>query len=272
MIVDSGGGLVWFKPVPRYDLASDFRVQTYHGKPVLTWWQGYFGAGVGSGDDVINDTAYHQIAVVRAGNGLSADLHEFEITPQRDGVGRRGVPGPLERVVDPPVDARGRVQLRRPGDRHHDRARPVPVGQPRPHPAERHLHAFPPNPERRSTTSTSTRSTRTATATSSSRRARPQRSTRSTTRPARSSGRSAASTRPSSSEPARRRPSSTTFRPLDERQPYVPAFDNGAGLYNVHRQSRALILGVDVKHKTVRKIGEFDHSPPLLASFEGNVQ
>ena len=82
MIVDSGGGLVWFKPVPRYDLASDFRVQTYEGKPVLTWWQGYFGAGVGSGVDVINDTAYRQIAVVRAGNGLSADLHEFKLTPR----------------------------------------------------------------------------------------------------------------------------------------------------------------------------------------------
>jgi hypothetical protein len=50
------------------------------------------------------------------------------------------------------------------------------------------------------------------------------------------------------------------------------AFDNGAGLYNAHSQSRGVILGVDVRHKTVRKLGEFDHSPRLLASFEGNVQ
>ena len=80
MIVDSGGGLVWFKPVPRYDLASDFRVQTYEGEPVLV--AGVVRPGVGSGVDVIDDTAYRQIAVVRAGNGLSADLHEFKLTQQ----------------------------------------------------------------------------------------------------------------------------------------------------------------------------------------------
>ena len=31
---------------------------------------------------VIDDTSYNQIAVVRAGNGYQADLHEFQITPQ----------------------------------------------------------------------------------------------------------------------------------------------------------------------------------------------
>jgi hypothetical protein len=49
---------------------------------VLTWWEGYSGAGVGAGEDMVYDSSYRQIAVVRGGNGLSADLHEFRVTPQ----------------------------------------------------------------------------------------------------------------------------------------------------------------------------------------------
>jgi hypothetical protein len=37
---------------------------------------------VGAGEDVIEDASYRQIAVVHAANGLSADLHEFRLTPQ----------------------------------------------------------------------------------------------------------------------------------------------------------------------------------------------
>ena len=82
MILDPSGGLVWFQPVPTGDMAADLRVQTYHGKPVLTWWQGYSGAGIGEGEDVIDDSSYRQVAVVRAANGLYADLHEFRLTSQ----------------------------------------------------------------------------------------------------------------------------------------------------------------------------------------------
>jgi hypothetical protein len=82
MILNGQGDLVWFQPVKAGDTAADLRVQHYQGQPVLTWWQGYSGAGVGAGEDVIYDSSYRQIAVVRAGNGLTADLHEFRITPQ----------------------------------------------------------------------------------------------------------------------------------------------------------------------------------------------
>lgn len=82
MILDPGGQLVWFQPVPAGDMAADLRVQTYRGRPVLTWWQGYSGAGLGDGVDVIEDSSYRQVAVVHAGNGLYADLHEFRLTPQ----------------------------------------------------------------------------------------------------------------------------------------------------------------------------------------------
>jgi Arylsulfotransferase (ASST) len=81
MIVDSGGSPVWFHPLSRDDSASDFRVQTYLGNPVLTWWQGYVTAGVGVGAGYIYNSSYQQIAVVHGVNGLNADLHEFQITP-----------------------------------------------------------------------------------------------------------------------------------------------------------------------------------------------
>jgi hypothetical protein len=77
------GGLIWFHPLPKNDSATDFRVQSYAGKPVLTWWQGNVSAaGTGNGYDEIYNTSYQQVATVHAGNGLTADLHEFQITPQ----------------------------------------------------------------------------------------------------------------------------------------------------------------------------------------------
>jgi hypothetical protein len=80
MVLDSHGHLIWYKPLPKNQLATDVRVQTYQGKPVLTWWQGSWNAGIGRGEDVINNSAYQQIAVVKAANGADADLHEFQIT------------------------------------------------------------------------------------------------------------------------------------------------------------------------------------------------
>lgn len=82
MIVGPDGRLIWFKRIPPGDLATDVRVQTYGGQPVLTWWQGFSGNGLGFGQDLIYDVHYHLIAVVNAANGLRADLHEFTITPQ----------------------------------------------------------------------------------------------------------------------------------------------------------------------------------------------
>ena len=50
---------------------------------MLTWWQGDVTVhGFGLGEDVISDDTYTDIAHVRAGNGLQADLHEFQLTPQ----------------------------------------------------------------------------------------------------------------------------------------------------------------------------------------------
>jgi len=80
-ILNSQGGVVWFQAVPAGEEASDFRVQTYNRQPVLTWWQGTGLGGLSSGTDYIYNEHYQQIATVNAGNGLSADGHEFLITP-----------------------------------------------------------------------------------------------------------------------------------------------------------------------------------------------
>ncbi len=82
MIIDDFGRPVWFKPIPNRELATDFRVQSYGGRPVLTWWQGRLSGGDGRGEGVIYDDTYRAVRRVRMGNGLYADLHEFELTPQ----------------------------------------------------------------------------------------------------------------------------------------------------------------------------------------------
>ena len=84
MILSPTGQLIWFYPVAvsSQTLMSDFRVQSYQGAPVLTWWQGYTNHGSGQGEGIIFDDTYREIATVKAGNGLMMDLHEFLLTPQ----------------------------------------------------------------------------------------------------------------------------------------------------------------------------------------------
>jgi hypothetical protein len=81
-IVSPTGRLIWFDALPAGNMASDFEVQQYRGQPVLTWWQGYSSQALGVGVDEIYNTSYQPVAVVHAANGLNADLHEFQLTPQ----------------------------------------------------------------------------------------------------------------------------------------------------------------------------------------------
>lgn len=83
MIVNGEGQLIWFHPLPKGQDSTNFHVQTYEGRPALTWWQGHIlKLGFGQGEDVIANSSYRRIATVRAGNGYKADLHEFRITPE----------------------------------------------------------------------------------------------------------------------------------------------------------------------------------------------
>jgi len=80
MIMDNRGEVIWFKPLNTRGV-TDFRVQQYRGKSVLTWWRGHVSnVGVGDGWYVIYDTSYRPVAEVRPGNGLVGDVHEFLIT------------------------------------------------------------------------------------------------------------------------------------------------------------------------------------------------
>ncbi|HSZ40194.1 MAG TPA: arylsulfotransferase family protein [Trebonia sp.] len=81
IIAERAGDIAWFSPISQYQVL-DFNVQSYKGKPVLTWWHGETGATYGTGNCYIADTTYTQIAEVKAGNGLMADMHEFNLTSQ----------------------------------------------------------------------------------------------------------------------------------------------------------------------------------------------
>jgi hypothetical protein len=61
-------------------------VQTYRGKPALTWWEGVLVADFGSGSAQIADATFNPIKTVSAANGLTMDLHEFTITSSGAGL------------------------------------------------------------------------------------------------------------------------------------------------------------------------------------------
>ncbi|MGN6371773.1 MAG: arylsulfotransferase family protein [Solirubrobacteraceae bacterium] len=83
MIFDGSGKLVWFKPLP-YDVeATNLQVESYEGKPVLSWWQGYIPRqGFGEGEEIVVDSSYRKVMHVHAGNGYWVDLHDFHINAQ----------------------------------------------------------------------------------------------------------------------------------------------------------------------------------------------
>jgi hypothetical protein len=83
LIFDPDGRLVYFQPLHQA-AAFNVEVQQYQGQSVLTYWQGYVKHSVGVGNDMILDHSYTPIAKVSAGNGYTADLHEFQILPNGD--------------------------------------------------------------------------------------------------------------------------------------------------------------------------------------------
>jgi hypothetical protein len=81
LIFDNSGRLIWFAPLGTRP-ATDFRVQRYRGKPVLTWWRGRSEGGEELAHWNIYDTSYRLIKRVYPKKGLPADIHEFNITPR----------------------------------------------------------------------------------------------------------------------------------------------------------------------------------------------
>lgn len=85
MILDQQGDLIWAKHFDNQygGQAYDFKVQKYGGEDYLTFWLGDDRVrGHGSGSYYMLNASYDIVHRVDAVNGLSADLHEFLITPE----------------------------------------------------------------------------------------------------------------------------------------------------------------------------------------------
>lgn len=93
LIVDNEGNPIWFRPLSSPNLMNtDFRVQTYQGDPVLTFWQGtlatppaYTNVPAGSSElgscYYIIDNNYKIVTTIAAQRGYTSDIHEFLLTP-----------------------------------------------------------------------------------------------------------------------------------------------------------------------------------------------
>jgi hypothetical protein len=272
MILAPDGSLVWFDPVPKGDMAADLRVQHFRGKPVLTWWQGYSGAGVGFGEDVIESSSYRPVALVHAANGLSADLHEFELTPTGTALitayypvhwNLSSVRGPANGIVFDSVveeiDVKTGLLLFQWDSLDHvpltDSYEPLPgsAGQP-----YDYFHVNSLQQTRNGDLVISARNTWAAYEVS------PR-----TGKVIWALGGKHSTFKLGSG-------ASFAFqhdvRLHPRRGATLTVFDDGAGPPTVHQQSRGLTLRLDDKRRTASVAKAVQHSPPLLADFEGDVQ
>ncbi|HEY2602096.1 MAG TPA: arylsulfotransferase family protein [Thermoleophilaceae bacterium] len=77
MILSPAGKLLWYERRP--DKVHDLKVVDYRGQPALAFFQ---KAPRGRGYYELLDRHYRPLARVRAGHGLSTNLHELQLTPQ----------------------------------------------------------------------------------------------------------------------------------------------------------------------------------------------
>ncbi len=82
LIYTPAGRLVWFDRLSGGEAAADLSEQTYEGRRDLTWWKGrVLSLGFGQGEDIVMNSHYQTVARIPGGNGLRADLHDFQIVP-----------------------------------------------------------------------------------------------------------------------------------------------------------------------------------------------
>ena len=81
LIYDNHLSPVWFAPVPEDVVAGNLSLQTYQGKPALSWWQGYLtntGETV-TGEDIVVNQHYQTVATLKGVGGWVPTLHEMVI-------------------------------------------------------------------------------------------------------------------------------------------------------------------------------------------------
>jgi Arylsulfotransferase (ASST) len=271
MIVDGSGNLVWFDPLPTGTESTNLQVQQYEGRPALTWWQGYIPPqGFGQGEDVIADSSYHQVLRIRGGNGLSADLHEFRITPQGTALvtafdpircNLSSVGGPADGAVTDSlfqeIDLKTHLVRREWHPLDHvalSRSYASPTWSTREWPWDYfHLNSI--QPRRDGSILISSRNTS----------ALYEISPASGTLIAQIGGKGGSEKLGAGT--------ATAYQHDAEELPNgdFTIFDNGA-VPKVHPQSRGMIVSIDPSSRTVTLIGQYVHPKPLSASSQGNVQ
>ena len=82
LMLDSHLQPVWFNPIGVNALAANLTVQTYNGKPVLSWWQGVVdGTGATkSGEDEVVDQHYRHLATLKGADGWILSEHEMIVS------------------------------------------------------------------------------------------------------------------------------------------------------------------------------------------------
>jgi Arylsulfotransferase (ASST) len=80
-LIDRHGHPVWFVPVSRDVVAHNLALQTYNGKPALSYWEGVENSAgvVKSGKDIVIDQQYKTVATLKGKDGWIVDLHEMVI-------------------------------------------------------------------------------------------------------------------------------------------------------------------------------------------------
>jgi EmrB/QacA subfamily drug resistance transporter len=81
LIMDNKFQPVWFHPVPIDDVAGNLALQTYQGKPALSWWQGQLTStgDTETGEDVVVNQHYQRVATLTGKNGWVLTLHDIVI-------------------------------------------------------------------------------------------------------------------------------------------------------------------------------------------------
>jgi hypothetical protein len=266
MVLDRHGNLVWFDPTPIASniLTTDFRVQQLGDQPVLTWWQGYTNHGSGRGEGVVYTDQYLPLAVVKAGDGLQMDLHEFLITPQGDAyfiavspVWWPGVSRPVLDSVVQEVDIRTGLVLFEWHALDHISFEESYFGPPKS--LGRVLDPFHVNSVSLDSDGNLIISAR---------------DTSAIYKIDHSTG--AIIWRLGGKDSSfKMGPGTITAMQHDaivQPDGTLTMFDDGAGPPRVHRQSRAIDVALDTTEMTATLVRQYAHNPPLLADFEGSAE
>jgi hypothetical protein len=272
MILDPDGSLVWFHAVPKGQVVSDFKVQRYLGKPVLTWFEGYIGSGAGNGEDHIVNTSYRQVATVQAANGLRADMHEFMLMPGGRALITSYFPvrwadspasgAKMETVLDgvvQEIDVKTGLLLFQWDSLDHVPLSDSYVAPDKDKPYDYfHINSVDPDPGHDGDLIISSRNTWSVFKVSGH-----DGHVIWTLGGKHSTFRLAPRARFAFQHDVRVRASGDRI---------ITLFDNAAGPPDIDSQSRGLTLRLNMKQRTAGLIQAEQHSPPLLAHFEGNVQ